>query len=199
MAIVAIALPFVLLVSAWWVGMQDSMSAFYYTNMRNLFVGAIFAIGMCLYAYKGYNNRENTCLTVGGVFLFFVALFPTNPVGPDKEIAQWIPAVHYVSAICFFALIGYVCVFARAHGLSSSDKGHDYNRDYSRTYNIIAIVMMTVLVFAIWTVSDALLGKEFKGTRIFWIEASAIWTFAAYWIAKSQELNELEQAIGANI
>jgi len=62
MPVIAILLPIVFLVSAFWVGMHGSISAFYYTGMRNVFVGALFAIGICLYVYKGYNPLENNGL-----------------------------------------------------------------------------------------------------------------------------------------
>ena len=117
MAIVAFILPVVFLISAKWVDMQGSISAFYHTDMRNVFVGLVFAIGMCLYAYKGYNNLENYCLTAAGLFLFGVALAPTDaPPG----IKNWdLPAVHKFCAVAFFSLIAVVCIFARSHPLRS--------------------------------------------------------------------------------
>jgi hypothetical protein len=141
MAIVAILLPIVFLVSANWYGMQDSISAFYHTSMRNVFVGAIFAIGMCLYVYKGYNSLENNCLTIAGLFLFGVALAPT---AAPPESPNWdLPIVHNVCAIAFFSLIAVVCIFARNHGLQNpGNEGAEYGVSFSSTYNITATLQV---------------------------------------------------------
>jgi hypothetical protein len=36
-----------------------SMSAYYYTGMRDVFVGALCAVGVALYHYKGFSKAEN--------------------------------------------------------------------------------------------------------------------------------------------
>ena len=81
MKIVSIIIPGVFLVPAIWVGMQESISAFYHTPMRNLFVGVIFAMGMCLSAYKGYNDLENSCLNTATSHLKKMVLFPDRGGG----------------------------------------------------------------------------------------------------------------------
>ena len=198
MAAVAIALPILLLVSTSFlpsteeVGKPGSMSAYYHTEMRNVFVGAICAIGTCLYAYKGYNGLENTCLTISGLFLFGVALAPTNaPPCPSPYSQNWDnPVLHYVCAACFFALIIVVCIFARNHGLQTTDEKHvTYDHRFSRSYNITASLMILVLCVG---VGVFVVNGKFPGTTLFWLESFAIWVFAGYWIVKTRELNGLE-------
>ncbi|NND96815.1 MAG: hypothetical protein HKN47_05740 [Pirellulaceae bacterium] len=190
MAIVAILLPVVFLVSAYWVGMQESISAFYHTAMRDVFVGAVFAIGLCLYAYKGYNNLENTCLTVAGLFLFGVALAPTTapPGNPNWDL----PVVHNICAVAFFGLIAVVCIFARNHGLqSSANNDASYDVSYRFAYNVTAALMIVVLLVALLL---QLVGKVWGITfssSTFWIEAASVWVFAGYWCVKSRELKGL--------
>ncbi len=187
MVIVAILLPVVFLVSAKWFGMQDSMSAFYLTAMRNVFVGAIFSIGLCLYIYKGYNELENTCLTIAGLFLFGVALAPTT--APADSVNWDLPIVHNVCAVGFFALIAVVCIFARNNGLQKNgEEGAEYDVSFRSTYNITATLMIVVLVVA----ALLLLLHKVWSIRIpsatFWIETAAVWIFAGYWCVKSREL-----------
>lgn len=193
MATVAIALPLVLLVSAKFLpsseldGMPRSISGFYHSEMRDVFVGAIFAIGMCLYAYKGYNNLENTCLTVAGVFLFGVALAPTKA---PTHSSNWVSVVHYTSAACFFGLIAVVCIFARNHGLQTTDVGHEgYKTKYATAYNITATLMILVLAIGL---AVFLFKREFPRATLFWLETFAVWVFAGYWCVKTRELRGLE-------
>ena len=200
MAIVAFILPVVFLISAKWVDMQGSISAFYHTDMRNVFVGLVFAIGMCLYAYKGYNNLENYCLTAAGLFLFGVALAPTavpqdcvNSIHCDN----WdLPIVHNVCAVVFFSLIAVVCIFARSHPLKKSGNGDkSYDVSFSTAYNIIATLMTIVLVVAaILFILDRFRDITFPSST-FYVEFAAIWVFALYWCVKSCELNSLERAL----
>ncbi len=60
-------------------GIPGSLSAFYYTHMRNLFVGAMCAMGVFFAAYRGYNKLDNRITNVAGLAAIFIALFPTLP------------------------------------------------------------------------------------------------------------------------
>src|SRR2546421_1522204 len=59
--IVGFALPLVLFTSHFFFGshhLPGSISAFYYTPMRNYFVGTLFALGVFLFSYR-YAPRDN--------------------------------------------------------------------------------------------------------------------------------------------
>ena len=57
----------------------DSISEYYYTAMRNIFVGTLSMIGLFLYAYKGYNKLENHVFNFAAVLCLLVAFFSMNP------------------------------------------------------------------------------------------------------------------------
>jgi hypothetical protein len=57
----------------------DSMSGYYYTDMRNIFVGALCALGVFLGAYDGYDNVDRWMTNVAGFGAIGVALCPTKP------------------------------------------------------------------------------------------------------------------------
>lgn len=56
-----------------------SLSGFYYTHMRNLFVGAMCAVGVFLAAYRGHDRWDDRLTNVAGLAAICVALFPTMP------------------------------------------------------------------------------------------------------------------------
>jgi hypothetical protein len=77
-----IALLGVLMVSVIWqtVGsgcLLVSVSAYYHTPVRIVFVGSLFALGAALIAYQGRTPREDTLLNFSGLMAFLVALVPT--------------------------------------------------------------------------------------------------------------------------
>ncbi|PUA81407.1 hypothetical protein C7S10_10375 [Nocardioides currus] len=57
-----------------WLG---SISAYYYTPARAVFVASLCAIGTCLFVYRGTTLREDAILNLSGVLAFFVAFIPT--------------------------------------------------------------------------------------------------------------------------
>ena len=61
-----------------WLG---SISAYYYTPARTVFVGSLCALGASLIAYKGHSSEEDVLLNFSGVMAFVVAMVPTVPDG----------------------------------------------------------------------------------------------------------------------
>lgn len=58
-----------------------SISAYYYTPAHAYFVGALVAVGVCLFCLKGSTEGEDILLNLAGVFAPFVAVVPT----PDED------------------------------------------------------------------------------------------------------------------
>ena len=80
---IAVLLPFAL----WWGGslaegltLRGSMSAYYHTELRDVFVGALFGVGALLVAYQGFSRSENRALDLASLFVIGVALI-REPLG----------------------------------------------------------------------------------------------------------------------
>jgi hypothetical protein len=58
----------------WW---HASISAYFYSPVQSIFVGALVGIGTCLIAIKGRRGAEEVLLNFAGMFAFIVALVPT--------------------------------------------------------------------------------------------------------------------------
>jgi hypothetical protein len=84
---------------------QTSVSAYYYTPVRAIFVGVLLAIGLCLIAIKGSTVWEDATLNAAGMLAPIVAVVPTTDVGTcwsqrppsfpvteDGDLAGWVVA-----------------------------------------------------------------------------------------------------------
>lgn len=58
--------------------LQQSVSAYYFTPARAVFIGALCAVGACLVIYRGSNDTENVVLDYTGFMAFVVAFVPTG-------------------------------------------------------------------------------------------------------------------------
>jgi hypothetical protein len=66
---------------------QDSISAYYYTPARPVFVGVMIAIGVSLIVIKGSTAFEDGCLNAAGMLAPIVAFVPTTDVGTCWSVA----------------------------------------------------------------------------------------------------------------
>ncbi len=64
---------------------QDSISSYYYTDMRNLFVGILVAVGVFLHAYKGHEKIDNILASLAALCALLVAFVPTSASNPAQE------------------------------------------------------------------------------------------------------------------
>lgn len=82
---------------------QTSLSAYYYTPVRAVFVGSLIAIGLSLIVYKGRGSVEDFFLNLAGMLTPVVAVAPTMDVGrcwsfppislpenDDGTVADWV-------------------------------------------------------------------------------------------------------------
>jgi uncharacterized membrane protein len=207
--IIGIVFPFLLWGGGETAGIRlaDSMSAYYHANrecvdpkkpdpgtckvqppptgmgtMRNWFVGILFVIGVCLYLIKGFSIWEDVLLNIAGVLAVCVAIFPMPWTNGD---VSGFPK-HYVSAVTFFILIAFVCMFCSGKTLKYMPDIP--NRDkviarYRLKYRVLAICMVLSPVTAYLV--NALFGKD---KFVFLAEAFGILAFGLYWLVKTKEL-----------
>jgi hypothetical protein len=59
--------------------LPESMSGYYYTQMRDVFVGALCALGIFLVGYAGYDDLDRWVTNAAGLGAIGVAFLPTKP------------------------------------------------------------------------------------------------------------------------
>lgn len=192
LGVIALMLPWALWLGAW---LRDgeplrcSISAYYYSSMRDVLVGALVAIGTFLFLYRGFNPKEDRALKAGGVFAIGIAMVPTGNHcgGVATPISAGAISAHGVLAVLFFACIAYVCVFRAPDTLVLvRDKA------VARRFWVVYRAFGGALVVA--PLAAALLAQARRragggdGHVVFFIEASAVLVFALFWLTKSREL-----------
>jgi uncharacterized membrane protein YidH (DUF202 family) len=66
--------------------LQTSISAYYYTPVQAIFVGALMTIGVCMVVLKGNTEPEDILLNVAGVLAPGVAFVPTPGQGSCRSV-----------------------------------------------------------------------------------------------------------------
>ena len=134
----------------WGEGQLGSISAYYYTPVRSIFVGALMAIGLSLIAIRGRDGAEDTLLNVAGMLAPVVALVPTplSRTGADGNPEPYIPE-EYLSSIdnniAAILVMGVV-------GLGFATWTARRNPPESRLVAVLGVVAATAafLAFAAW-------------------------------------------------
>ena len=158
----------------------DSISAFYYSPARGLFVGTLVAIGVALVAYRGYTRGENWLLNVAGTLAIVVALFPTqDPAAPGLT---FVSVVHTVAAVAFFVLAA-LSIFFYGQETVGSIPDPELRRSYGRGYRLLVVLVLVLPVVALliaWLTDSTM--------ALFLVETAALYAFATFWIVKTYEL-----------
>jgi hypothetical protein len=199
-----IALPFalVLIDGLWFDGNRfprTSLSAYYYSGVRELFVGALSATGVFLIAYKVAEvNLDNTLSLLAGVAVLGVAMFPTDRSSraialtplQDRLGETTVATIHYVSAATFISALAIISYFfGRREGARPPVPGKR-SPGFWRAFHwgcagLIAAALAFILVTEVLGTGPAeslLIG-----------EAVSIWAFGVSWLWKGLELDMLRR------
>lgn len=179
-------------------GVEPSLSDYYHTVERDIFVGTLTAISLFLLTYPGHGLGAGEWLSddrlssLAGLAGLGVAFFPNeNPAGQgvlaspaQVFFGPHAAAIgHYTSALTFLILLALICLgrFART--------AKPVRR---RIYRACG---WTILVMTVGVLAAS--GFKIKGPAgpqtfvtdwlvVLWLEAIAIWAFALAWLVKGR-------------
>lgn len=187
---------------------EPSISDYYHTILRDLFVGIMFAIALFLICYTGHKRGEGDRVSddwvtsVAGIAALGVAVFPNagHPSGAELSFMQTVfgtgPAeiLHYVMAVIFLASTGYLSFFRFARTAQPLRR---------KIYRICGVTIWVVTVLVIITSYIKIKGtagpQEFvrDWCIVFWFETIGIWAFSVAWLVKGQVDFGLLSLLGA--
>ena len=105
MGVIAFSLPYVVSLLA--SKPLASISASYYTEARDAFVGMLFVVSAFLWAYNGHDTNQKIASKIASIAAVLVALFPTACDTCETSIVS---IIHYVSAGVLFSVLAYFCL-----------------------------------------------------------------------------------------
>ena len=170
---------------------MQSMSAYYHTPLRGVFVGLLFAIGIYLYLFKGFSPAENMWLNVAGTFAVLIALLPTTQ-GCQTSCGTF--TTRYAHGVCVFVFFGMIYLVCRRSAEHTLPLLKDAVRVkwYATRYQILgqSFLWLPLIIgaFTIYFQQDL-----DKSSRTFGLVAEmvAVWTFSYYWYLKGREIEEI--------
>lgn len=174
--------------------LQTSISAYYHTPLRDVMVGALFAIGVFLWLYRGGDDRlgplpvsENQALNVAGACALGVALFPMDKAGDCVASAPAL-SVHGTFAAVFFVAIASVCLFARdGKAVILAERQVRRLRPWKRACGVAMLLSIGTAVGYHALQAGPLHDRLCEAGLVFWVEFVGVWAFGIYWILCSLE------------
>jgi hypothetical protein len=194
-----------------------SISASYYTNARDIFVGVLFVIGTLLWAYNGHSSEppdeqeerkirasvrkmlrvdrkgeQGVVTTLGGLAAIAAALYPTacNTCTTNPK-----SVIHYFSAFILFATTVYICLFIfRGHAIAKAKKNEIdgtsgiKQRRRAGFYLVCGLGIIVCMAGAGGAQLILPVAAETAWGSTFVAEAAALWLFATAWMVASRYL-----------
>lgn len=189
-------LPFILAIGGvlfFGLEIQNSISDYYYTEMRDVFVGVLFSMGVFLFSYKGYGQKDNFPANIAAICVIGTALFPTTPPDPSA-LAATIGKLHLLFATAYFITLAYfsLALFTKTDAARpATPRKRQRNAVYRACGYIIiaAIVLIVLLSFLPASIRDPLRSLD----PVFWLEAIAVFAFGVSWFVKGEGILEDEK------
>ena len=192
--VAGILLPVVLLIGDFWLSgspsARGSLSAYYHSGMRDVFVGTLVVTGAFLVTYRVVNHRPtNVITTVAGVACIGVAFFPTEGEAGDPltPLQAWlgegaVGAVHFVSAAVFIGLLGVISIY-----FAREAKAKDPTSRWVAYHYACAAAIYAASAYVVVTKSTG------AGDRYSLLigETVAVLAFGASWLSKGLALRGL--------
>jgi hypothetical protein len=196
---VALPLTLVLVDGLWFDGdpfPRDSLSAYYYSGVRELFVGTLCATAVFLITYKvASRTLDNTLSILAGLAALAVALFPT---GLPSQVLRLTPlqdrlgegvveAIHFSAAAIFIVSLAVICFFFGVREGARPAREAKRSPTFWRAYHWVcagaiglALLWIVLNLATDWTSRSLLIG-----------ETVSVWAFGASWLMKGLELDYL--------
>ena len=161
-----------------------SMSGYYYTDMRNVFVGALCALGVFLVAYDDYHPVDRWVTNVAGFAAIGVAFCPTKPAVPRLTASQQVTGDFHLffAAVTFIALGVMALRFAEGSGPGQL------------VYRASGITILSCVALA---AASNLLPSSVSAhwPLLFIFEAVAVFAFGISWFAKGRTLESVRSKL----
>ncbi len=188
---IGIALPIVVCAGArllQGLSTQSSISYYYYTDMRDVFVGILSSIAIFMASYKGYDLEDARAGKIACLCALGTAFFPTTPDNP-ADYQKTIGIIHAIFASLFFLTISYFCLVL----FVKTDKAQPGRMKIwrNRVYRTCGYTMLTAIALvSIYSAAlpDSTAAALERYHPVFWLESIAVEAFGFAWMTKGEAI-----------
>jgi hypothetical protein len=202
--VMALVLPFVLVAAEPFIDgtlkQRGSISAYYNTPLRDMFVATACVIGILLITYMaGHRSWEFRASLIAGVAVIGLALVPTDHAGPDvcgvpgqpadcAPIPRWLgesasAGIHYGFATVFLVSLAVVCVI---FGLRERLKGKPrLGWFHFGAAIVIAASLLEIVAGVVFTLSAGPFATLYLGEMVTVLAFGASWTVKGWEVRKA--------------
>ena len=201
-----LALPVVLIGGTLAMGhpLPPTLSDFYYTPMRDVFVGFLVALGVFLLTYLGHRQpqalvSDRNVSTVAGLGALGTALFPNDTLNPclDAQIPALniLGSLHFVSATAFLSMTAVFCLvlFRRSDRHDPTPTKRWRNRVYLAC-GLVILAALTALAAYFLVVTPERRCEIASLRPVLWLEVVTVLAFGLSWLVKGRGIQGLNDA-----
>lgn len=186
---------------------QESISAYYYTPARNIFIGILCGIALFLVSYTGFPKNktdyisENALTNIAGFLALGVAFFPTSFEESwscachtclySTAFPPLYKIIHLGSAVSFFSIVAYISYkkFTYLEG-PLTDKRKVLHAIYKGCGITIAVSIVLMVFYFLLEHFEVLNSAKYPILNtlppIFILETIALWAFGSSWLIKGK-------------
>lgn len=189
-----ISLPFLVFIGSQFDGVSpllNSISAYYFTNVREIFVSTLAALSLFFITYKGYTKLDNILTNIAGLLALNIALFPSMRETNEDVLylfafisPQATDIIHLCSASTFFLILAFVSyfIFTKTGNSPMTPRKIVRNRVYKACGIIIFSSLIIMGVYEILPEDVKLYLQKFR--LIFIFESISLFAFGTSWLVK---------------
>jgi hypothetical protein len=135
------------------ISLQGSLSDYYYTDLKGIYIGYFFAIGICLCLYDGYAVQDKVFGLAAGLCAMVLAILPPGGgrghSGADSvEYGSILVGIHSAMFVLFFMIMAFfsIYLFSRSITISTPTRKKLIR---NRIYRICGIFMLACIALSL--------------------------------------------------
>lgn len=189
--VIGLLLPVALAVGGWLAGVeiQDNMSLYYHTPMRDLLVGMLCTLGVFLFCYRGHDRVENWTANLACVFALGLAFLPTDAGSDPLRQGTVVGLLHTVCGGGFFLTLAYYALFHFPSTKPTYQEGEPHPAQRNLLYRLsglLILLCMIVMGAYLLVLPEPWTAYADRYHALFWLEWIAVWSFASAWLIKGR-------------
>lgn len=183
--------------------LKDSISHFYYSTVGELFTGALCAVSLFLFSYRGYGKPsygkyhyvpgDNFMCNFAGAMALLVVILPTSSETPITDNFRAFVSsentgyIHYGAAVLFFFTLSMIS-FVNFRRTKDPEK-FGKNESHPIFKNCAIIMLSSMLVLLVVFILDKLkvdVRWADDHNLTFWLETVMLLAFGVSWVVKGE-------------